>query len=642
MATYYIHAQNGNDVSGDGSSGNPWATLDKIVTTAATGNTYYLAGTFRPDKHTDLRDKGDNISLLQWDGQAPCIIRGDTVTTGWTANANTYSKVIGTSYGAAGIASVVVDWDTSVDSEGRHYGHLSRVADAATCGSTNDSFFYDNTGSGTLYIRIGAKLDPAGFTVGRCIATVRAISMGSTTSTPSQGLLCRGLTFYLWSDSTAEYGYGLRYFTVQNSTMDSITCIDCGYHGTGWTNNNGTAALNNIESNTLIMGLGAGADSAMVMYADTGTMTNCRIYNSKAYVYPLLGRDGVTPAGRNGTSSFGAMGVICHAGSGNALNDFEARNCWVKGYVPTGYTNRTEPYRCANTADVAAADRLTWQKYPARFVKCVAVGDWSRMNWKSSGCTVNCSLLCAQSGAAGTAAINGAFGDNSDTGAACSIGHFGTEMLGNLDGGANTCWLYCARGDTSPTSIAVHTLINCTLYNIGTSTNNNVRGVFNQNYSSAGASKGSIYARGCIFGHATPTGTGPLNNLTHNNSSAPAADMDFKDCVYINIASTRYSSNTSYDADTEWASGIDPNGLQVTTKDPIAGGSAALNAAIKQSPQYVKWLPEAFPEGVNGREYSGHYGAWQYGKQVNRMARSGATVSNVSGALNAPRMSRGR
>lgn len=628
MATYYVDAQNGSDGAA-GTSVAPWATLSKVASTVANGDTVYLSGTFRPDAATDLRDIFP-LSLLAWSGMPPPIVRGDTVLTSWTLAGSVYTKSL-----AAGlsIASVVVDWDTSIDASGRHYGHLFKAATALAVASDDDSWFYDS-GTGLLTIRIGANLDPAGFTVARCIGGVRAITMGSTGGTPATGVSCRGLTFYLWCDGTGELGYGLRYYTVQSSSMYGITVFDCGYHGTGWTNYGGVAATDNIESGTVVYGMSAKCDTAMVMYADTGAMRNCRIVGCEAHLYPLLGRDGA-PILLTGTSTFSATGIACHSvAGGSAIEDFEVSDCNVVGYVPTGFTNRTSPYSFAGTPNVTAANRTNPLAYPARFVRCVATGV-ARMLCTGSGATIRCSINCSQGGASGAAAALGLFGDNADVGIACSQGHFGSELIGNLDGGAASTWLYRASGDTLPSVVAEHTLIGCTLYANGTQTNANVRGIFTHANATA-----NITARGCLFAHRIPAASGPLNSLTHGNTTASAASLGFTNCAYVNISSTRYASATAYDTQAEWAAAIDPTGVYYGTTNPIADVAAASNTALSLANQAVRMSGGV--EGVNGRAYSGHYGAWQYGKETGRLPRGGATVSNVAGALNAPRMSRGR
>ena len=45
MADYYADNTNGDDTTGDGSSGNPWATIQKAVDNATGGDTIHLANT---------------------------------------------------------------------------------------------------------------------------------------------------------------------------------------------------------------------------------------------------------------------------------------------------------------------------------------------------------------------------------------------------------------------------------------------------------------------------------------------------------------------------------------------------------------------------------------------------------------------
>ncbi len=54
-ATYYV-ATNGNDTTGDGSSGNPWATLQKAVNTMVAGDTTIVKdGTYAGFRATESK-----------------------------------------------------------------------------------------------------------------------------------------------------------------------------------------------------------------------------------------------------------------------------------------------------------------------------------------------------------------------------------------------------------------------------------------------------------------------------------------------------------------------------------------------------------------------------------------------------------
>jgi len=79
FATFYI-ATTGNDVTGDGSIGNPWATLYKATTTVTTGNLIYVnAGTYTETQQSVL---ATGVSIQGADS-ATTIIES-TVTSDYT------------------------------------------------------------------------------------------------------------------------------------------------------------------------------------------------------------------------------------------------------------------------------------------------------------------------------------------------------------------------------------------------------------------------------------------------------------------------------------------------------------------------------------------------------------------------------
>jgi len=103
FATYYI-ATTGNDVTGDGSIGNPWATLYKATTTVTTGNLIYVnAGTYTETQQSVL---ATGVSIQGADS-ATTIIKS-TVTADYTEIINMRSLVEGTN-GNQSISNIQMD-----------------------------------------------------------------------------------------------------------------------------------------------------------------------------------------------------------------------------------------------------------------------------------------------------------------------------------------------------------------------------------------------------------------------------------------------------------------------------------------------------------------------------------------------------
>lgn len=88
MAYYYLNADSGDDGTGNGSSGTPWATIAKVNTVAAAGDTVYLTGDFGAISFNadSARGAGDDwITYRAWPEQTPPKLKNVTFATTDTA-----------------------------------------------------------------------------------------------------------------------------------------------------------------------------------------------------------------------------------------------------------------------------------------------------------------------------------------------------------------------------------------------------------------------------------------------------------------------------------------------------------------------------------------------------------------------------
>lgn len=613
MATYYVDASGGSDSNDGLTTGAPFLTLAKCVTVAAAGDTFNLKGTFR--ESADFRDKGNNITIQQWAGQTAAWIRGDTVVSSFTSDGGCYKKTIAT---GLTVVTVTVNWDTQVNSQGQHYGHLTKVASKGTCQATADSWYYDSV-SGELDIRIGAGLDPAGYTVTYVGAATskNGLDVGSTTSTAASGQTVRGLTISLWSYPAAGYGYGLRMFSCQNSLADGNTYHDCGYHSQGIVNYNGTVTRNVWEKNSSAFGLVAGGDSHYVLYSDTGGCdVESGFENCYGLLRPYLGRDG-NPI-HNGSNAT-MQGITTHTSDGTNyrnIKKFVAKDCTiVMGTTHASTTNRMNAFRTSGVAD--AGDPNNWRTYAAKFIRCHVKNGVCSLT-KSNVAFVYCNWDFSLAGSTGACkdSLGGAFGDNATIDSAnTNILWYGCDIKADLNAGASDhgCMFQC-RGNTGTSPVRPVTLrfIGCSIVNTSTNiTDAKVRTFFN--HSTNLATSSGIYARQSIFSHYSPPGTN-LNSFTWNNSVFdPTAMFDIKDCWYVNVTAGRYSSWSTVDSQAEWTSGVDANGIFGTVQpflNPSGYDTLALNGYGKSLTKYV--LPN-IKDGINRRLFSKNYGAYQYG-----------------------------
>lgn len=144
MTTYYIDYKNGNDTTGDGSTGTPWKTLNKALTTVSNGDTIKVRGD-AGDKTTWYRERRSTslttLTIEADSGHTPAFV-GSVEYTSWSKT-DGYTNI----YEAAYTPSVIYGcWNGGTE--------IVSVGSLATCDSTTNSYYFDNPGD-KLYINIG-------------------------------------------------------------------------------------------------------------------------------------------------------------------------------------------------------------------------------------------------------------------------------------------------------------------------------------------------------------------------------------------------------------------------------------------------------------------------------------------------------
>ena len=311
---YYVDAAGGFD-GGTNAPETPWATIDYAIDNgfaSEAGDTLHLSGTFYEQIRLSWQAGHvcSGLTIKQWEGMPQAVIRGDTPTevADWnetstntvyeyTLNAGTVPYWVNTGDAnkhytlREGIVSVTINWDTSIDQYGRHYGHLAQSdqiitgVDGVTALATVLAAMDDQTwlfipnpvaasggGGGKIYIKLAAYADDAALDlaapqINYVIGNRNGIEIGTPTYTtyPTWGAYdgrnvtnCTidGLHVYLWCDSgyrknkpastgqgddntsydggnqrgTVSVGYGIRPADWTGGNIKNVVLKDCGYH----------------------------------------------------------------------------------------------------------------------------------------------------------------------------------------------------------------------------------------------------------------------------------------------------------------------------------------------------------------------------------------------------------------------------
>lgn len=573
---YYVHAKMGAD-SNSGSASAPFRSLGKLETVMQSGDRAFLSGTFHePLVLENLSD----IVVAQWEGQGQAVLRGDHLITGaWEVQSGVWSTAI-----PAGTipSAVVVDWDTSVDEYGRHFGFLYPAPSLEILQETPNSFWFDDAADA---LRVNLAGDaPAMHQIAYCRKDFDGLTiMGAPTGVSN--VVVDGIHSYLWMDSDPGSGYGFKMVDCRDSVLRNHVAIDNGYHGTGWVNY-WVANTNNHESNGVVWG--CNNDSCYVFYTNVGEVSGARWSDCVAHKYTILGRDGQP------LTDLGCVGFACHtSNTGPLVKDLLIERCTVVEYadgnLAAAYSSKETSY---------PSDPLDWRTYPVRVVESSVVGGKASYIFPSGIAFVRCRLDYSNSGAfSGTG--EAVFSDNAMPGAGAVLLD-ACEVTADLDGPGPRAF-FGIRGSV------LWTFLNTSFLDTGENT-------WPHRLFMWYAPQAGVMARGSIFAFRNRAGTRWFGYNDNNAAWLPL--HDFADCVYVNVSDTAYSSvsNGSFNHQSEWQALVDPDGLYLSElpfEDESGSTGLGLDAGDPLRTTR-KHLPQATRRGINGAAYAGSYGAYQY------------------------------
>ena len=333
---YYVHGDTGSDSTGTGAVGAPWKTLAKAKTevpTPAAGTVFYLAGTFRevdadtlPSALTYSSLTG--VSFLQWPGQTRFQIRQDRLilASAWSGAGPTYTATLAAGLGLdATHGGISIAWETQINADGSHYGHLTHNAGAAAA----DSWDYNN-GTGVLTIRPTTNGAPGGQADGwvrYILFDCNGLQLKDCTNCVVDGGGASDGLAELGPVAGSSGGSGVNYGFIGSGTgnrVRNLRGLDCGWHTFGFVGiGAGVNSDNRFEG---CIAHGIRANTANMFVHHSGAAVSCEIgcENCTVYAHCYLDPDGVP---RDPTYVIGAF--FSH--SSTVVNSMGWVNCTVVG-----------------------------------------------------------------------------------------------------------------------------------------------------------------------------------------------------------------------------------------------------------------------------------------------------------------------
>lgn len=190
---WYIDWINGNDATGDGSSGNPFKTLGQALDSCADGDRIWVrAQDGAVYLERGLSSSKSNLRISPQLGHSPIFSPADLYES-WTATGGT-TNVFETSYTLTAILGV---WNGAIQ--------LTSVASVAACDALTNSYFFDNPGN-LLHVNVGGGA-PAGIYCSR--NTQRVVDFSGN-----------GIIF---EDMPIQWGTGAIRFDGDSCRLDGVT-----------------------------------------------------------------------------------------------------------------------------------------------------------------------------------------------------------------------------------------------------------------------------------------------------------------------------------------------------------------------------------------------------------------------------------
>jgi Right handed beta helix region len=564
-------------INGGGTAAAPFNTLVSLDTALELGPhanvTIFLAGTFNGEQ-LEILGGLTNCTFQQWPGHPQATIRGDTPITGvWTEVApGTHYSIPVSSLG--GIISVVEDWDIRIDRQGRHYGHMKIASSPAMVPLTPGSWFFDGI---KMHIHPSDGANPN--TSGRVYAHCRHGNAWSIHN--GVNVTIDGLHFNLWVDPAAGgTGYAIFMAQAYGCTIRNCVATDYGYHGFGFV---GLSCKNNTFENCVTRGGRDNGSTGFVFFTQSGFMTGCKAVDCDAHLHQTLDVLG-NPV--DGTEDWSPSGFYAHTGSG-IISDLELHRCDAYGYEESGGFGFSAGANLVSPAVVTDPDLYGMRVYDSRLINGVHNG----FNQSARIAFVRCDFDFLR-----MTEFSGQVLDAFRLQIGSTILMESCTIRMNADGLVDSgCF---ALGDISRL-----VLQGSTVYDHGLSTG--VDRAFVKFMSATPL----ISASQTLFAHRAPRKLA----MAWLGVVPSALSQDFNNCWYRNIQPFGYSPNPLFDSTTEFIAAIDPPGVYNIDPQFIAPPLDLEGVIGGPLSSTVLVLPGIDRLGINLLDYSGNYGAYQYG-----------------------------
>lgn len=604
MATYFVDSSAAG--GGTGTDTSPFNSITgQLLPVLASGDYVFLAGDFREGQIS--KSSVSNVQFRQWrfkpdhNPQVQCRIFGDTLlpNSGWTSGANSsYSKVI-SAPGAGGVVDMTWGWDASVDTAGRHYGHLKLDTKANVQAGTAGTFFFES-GTNTLYICLGSGVDPNNGANG-VLSYVIGQRSGLVFSSCSN-ILVGGIKVALFSDGSPGYGYGVLFTDSTSCTAYECVTTDCGYHGIGATG----VCTGHRYINCRVWGgnsSGSGTGSGYVFYSSSGNnVTNCEAWNCVAVPYTHLGISVVNGLAQVINTSWRYDGFYTHSATANGVQSVRFIGCHVKHHGTTvADCNGYNAFGCDNTARPGTvADRDDYTKYAVQCISCRVSRGW-HMQTVTSIAFVRCDFHFERIGPLAAVDTGGKIGDLG-SGTALTLLFDDCQIVADLVGTSDNLGILFQVG----TNCQIIQL-ECSVYALPTTNLNKYEVIFNW----SGAATIGVRARGCIY----CMGNTSTNHMLNIGNPANAALLDFRNCAYRGFGGSVppfYSTTGGFQNWAQWSASVDTTGVELAAHPFVRTDGVNLEPTAAVIAVKSSGTPNG-AVGFNGHAYDGTRGCYQYG-----------------------------
>ena len=403
----------GTAVGGDGSSGDPYRDMTTALAHASTGDTIYVTGNCREypltitDNFVTIKTLAGTVTpalitgnstspqanVLLWkkdtdaDGDVDATDQAAAIPewaeTSWAKTAGTgdgeYFEIDIRDIADSDIASVTINYETSMDQYGRRYGHLRKATSVSGGGSdvasTDGSYYLDTSGTPErLYVN--PEGDVGGAMTGKTVRVAR--NDCGLYANGTNGLTLEKIDFGPFCEnSSSNTGTGAAWCVlldgVSNVYVDRCRFFDAGRHAFGWTSGSGTTVENCLVKNCFATGIRYSDSTTFVVNTGNGgvirnvTFEDCTVISCG----PLTEYDSSTGL----TDLYTTGENICYYAHGASGGDPEIESLTFKRCIAKGFDD-TDMSIQAFGADYAdsAADYTKFKNYPVKIIECEAYG----------------------------------------------------------------------------------------------------------------------------------------------------------------------------------------------------------------------------------------------------------------------------